>query len=224
MHQDELLFTEFFNQKLKERGLTLKQLSDQTGIPIKHLENFGNGRFERLPPAPYLHGYFVKLGSIMDFNPDEWWRRIKEDDGVHASGPQDRMPGNRYSRTRGRILAAVAVIAVLAAIYVAARFTTIIGEPQITLTGPSATENRVFQDTVTFQGVVRNGDTLTIDGTNVPLASDGSFSADVPLDPDKINTIELVAKKTLGREATLTRQIYYDTMQISAPQAIIPAP
>lgn len=213
MHEDEVLFTEFFNQKLKERGLTLKHLSDVTGIAIKHLENFSHGRFERLPSAPYVHGYFERLGKILGFDPDEWWSRIKAEDTVHRSGSADRMPDNRFSRLRGRALVWGLVAAILVGLYVIARFTTIIGEPRIVL-APSDTN--VSASTLTLQGAVVNGDTLLVNGANVPLNQDGSFAAEITLQPGS-NTIELRAKKFLGRETTLTRDVYYDNSQIIAP-------
>lgn len=220
MHEDEILFTEFFNQKLKERGLTLKQLSESTGIAVKHLENFGNGRFERLPSAPYVHGYFVKLGNILGFDPDEWWNRIKEEDVVHKSGPADRMPDNRFSRFGSRALIWGIVAIVLVGLYFAARFTTIIGEPNITIASPEAQavnfSTSVSNSTLTLEGRVGNGDMLTVNGANVPLGPDGSYVAVVQLQPGP-NMIELRAKKFLGREETLTRQVYYDDSQIIAP-------
>lgn len=220
MHEDEVLFTEFFNQKLKERGFTLKHLSEATGIAIKHLENFGNGRFERLPSAPYVHGYFVKLGDILGFNPDEWWNRIKEEDAVHRSGSADQMPKNRFSRLRGRALVWGVVVLALAGLYVAARFTTIIGEPNIIIAAPEPQavnfSTNVSNSTLTMEGFVMNGDTLTINGANVPLGPDGAYTAVVQLQPGP-NTIELRAKKFLGRETTLTRQVRYDDLQIIAP-------
>jgi hypothetical protein len=220
MREDEILFTEFFNQKLKERGFTLKHLSDTTGIAIKHLENFGNGRFERLPSAPYVHGYFVKLGDILGFNPDEWWDRVKGEDTVHRSGSADRMPDNRFSRLRGRALVWGVVALALVGLYVALRFTTIIGEPGIVIAAPETQavnfSSNVRQSTLILEGMVSNGDTLTVNGANVPLGPDGAYTAVVQLQPGP-NTIELRAKKFLGREEVLIRQVYYDDSQIIAP-------
>lgn len=220
MHEDEVLFTEFFNQKLKERGLTLKQLSEATGIAVKHLENFGNGRFERLPSAPYVHGYFVRLGSILGFDPNEWWNRIKEEDTVQRSGSTDRMPKNRFSRLRGRALVWGIVALALVGLYIALRFTTIIGEPDIVISAPEAQavnfSTSVSNSALTLEGQVRNGDTFTVNGAGVSLGSDGAYATTVILQPGP-NTIELRAKKFLGREKALIRQVYYDDSQIIAP-------
>jgi hypothetical protein len=218
MQEDEILFTEFFNNKLKEKGLTLKQLSAATGIAMKHLESFGHGRFENLPSAPYVHGYFIKLAEIMDFDPEEWWGRIKEEDTVHRAGSGDRMPGNRFTRGRGRALLWSGTALALVILYFAARLTTILGEPQIFLTAPGPEVTNVTASTIVFEGSIRNGDSLTIGGDSVPLGPEGEFSTEVRLRPGR-NVIQVRARKTLGREATLTRDINYD-----ATQVILPAP
>jgi len=220
MQEDEILFTEFFNQKLKERGLTLKHLSDHTGIALKHLESFSHGRFERLPSAPYLHGYFMKLGPIMGFDPDEWWDRIKAEDTVHKAGAGDRMPGNRFSRMRGRALLWSGVAIALIGIYFTARFTTIIGEPTIVIASPEAQavsfSTNVSQSTLTITGFVHNGDTLALNGGAIPLDREGFFSTEIVLQPGS-NTIKLEARKILGRTTVLTRQVYYNNSPIIAP-------
>ncbi|OGY98157.1 MAG: hypothetical protein A2855_01140 [Candidatus Liptonbacteria bacterium RIFCSPHIGHO2_01_FULL_57_28] len=220
MQEDEILFTEFFNQKLKERGLTLKNLSEATGIAVKHLENFSHGRFERLPSAPYVHGYFTRLGPILGFEPDEWWNRIKAEDAVARSGSADRMPKNRYSKLRGRALFWGAIALVLVGLYIGARYTTIIGQPGIVITAPEAQavdqSTTVWQSILTLEGFVANADTFMLNGETVTLGEGGAFRVEVLLRPG-LNTIELRAKKFLGREDILTREVYYDDSQIIAP-------
>lgn len=218
MHEDEVLFTEFFNQRLKERGYTLKHLADETGIAMKHLESFSSGRFERLPSAPYVRGYFVRLGGILGFDPNEWWSRIKEEDMVHKAGSKDKLPGNRFSRIRGKALLWGVVGLALVALYIGARYTTILGEPQLTLIAPPGDLSTVSTGVVMFQGTVRNGDTVSIDGNSVPVQPDGSFSAEVALAPGP-NTIEIRAGKTLGRTVAVKRQIYYS----EAAPVLLPA-
>jgi hypothetical protein len=108
------------------------------------------------------------------------------------------------------------VIVLLAVIYFAARFTTIIGEPRIILATPEAAVVRVYTSPIIFEGQVRNGDSLVVNGASVPLGAEGNFSTEVALSPGA-NTIEIRARKTLGRETTLTRQIHYEATPIILP-------
>lgn len=206
--EQEQQFSEFFNQKLRERGLSLKQLSDMSGIALKHLENFSYGSFENLPPSPYLHGYFERLGEILGFDPEEWWARVRKEDLVPRSGSRDKMPDNPYHKTKGRVLIGLGVILLLGIAYFGIRSAKILGEPQLTIAYPP--DNLTTSNNeITVQGTLRNGDSLAIHGENVPLESNGAFQKDVLLYPGP-NQIDLTAKKLLGRQSAKTLTVYYN--------------
>ena len=212
----ETLFSEFFAQKLKERGLTIKQLADMTGIAAKHIENLSFGRFEKLPPTPYLHGYLEKLGAVLGFDPEEWWRELKREDLVARSGSADKLPGNRFGKKAKRWLVGTGIVLALLVLYVGARFSAILGAPKLVIEEPSAALERVYEDRVAFRGRLENGDDLYLFEEQIPLAEDGTFVKEVALQPGQ-NTIEFRAKKILGKEVKVTRQIYYE-----APESFIP--
>jgi cytoskeletal protein RodZ len=215
--QRQLLFTEFFNQKLKERGLTLRQLSEISGINLKYLELLSHGRFEQLPPSPYLHGYFRRLGEILGFDPSEWWERVKDGGSLKASGKGDVMAENRFARGKKGLWITGAVLIVLL-IFFGVRASKILGEPQIELTAPASDLPRVTEDHVIFEGKITNADELTINDQQVQHEDDGSFRTEVPLQPGE-NRIEVKAKKVLGRETKITREVYYDASESFIPQA-----
>jgi hypothetical protein len=205
----EILFSEFFTQKLKERGLTLKQLSETTGIALKHLENLSFGRFENLPPTPYLHGYFEKLGSVLGFDPEEWWNRLKYESVIARSGAADRLPQNRFGKKARRWWMGVGIVVLFLVLYVGFRYSAIFGTPRLVIEEPPAALERTLEDRIVFKGRVENGDDLYLFNEQVPLAADGTFVVEVPLQPGP-NPIELTAKKILGREVKVTRQVFYD--------------
>ncbi len=202
----ELLFTEFFNQKLKERGWTLRQLSDASGISMKYLESFAHGRFENLPPTPYVHGYFVRLGGLLGFDPEEWWQKVRAEEPA-AAGQQDRLPKNRFARKQKRAFLAGGAVVLLLLGYFGLRAASILGQPELTVTSP---ENMSVsqQNRITVAGRAKNADEVTIGGAQVPLQSDGSFSKDIALLPGS-NDIEIKASKFLGRTASIVRTVYY---------------
>lgn len=220
MNEDrELLFTEFFNQKLKERGLNLRQLSEMSGISMKYLESFAHGRFENLPPTPYLHGYFVRLGGILGFDAEEWWKRIREEEPVPTSGVKDILPKNRYSIRRTRFLLPAGIIVILLVVYLGLRFTKILGQPSLDVTYPQEDSIRTQENHIIVAGTVKNADEVDVNAEQVPL--DGqNFQKDIPLQPG-LNTIEITAKKLLGRETTVTKQVYYQAsdLEMLRPEA-----
>ena len=121
---------------------------------------------------------------------------------------------------RGRALFWGAIALVLVGLYIGARYTTIIGQPGIVITAPEAQavdqSTTVWQSILTLEGFVANADTFMLNGETVTLGEGGAFRVEVLLRPG-LNTIELRAKKFLGREDILTREVYYDDSQIIAP-------
>lgn len=212
MNDRELLFTEFFNKKLKERGFTLRQLSEASGISMKYLESFAHGRFENLPPTPYLRGYFLRLGEILNFDAAEWWDAVREDETVARAGKNDRLPRNRFSLRRKRSLAVGGFVLILIIGYFGFRASKILGEPKLTVTAPAEETSRVTEGHVLVSGQVKNADEVLINGEQAQIENDG-FSKDVPLQPG-MNSLEITAKKILGRETSVLRQVYYETSAI----------
>ena len=48
---------------MKERGVSLKKLSDMTGISMGYIENMLRGDFEHVPATPYFRGYLIRMAK-----------------------------------------------------------------------------------------------------------------------------------------------------------------
>ena len=59
-----------------------------------------------------------------------------------------------------------------------------------------------------MSGTIENARELFMNGELVSIESGGAWEKGVALEPG-LNTIEIRAKKFLGRETTITRQIFY---------------
>ncbi len=201
-------FANFLNERIHERGLTMKRLSELTGVSSKHLEGIFSGDPKRLPSPPYLRGYLLKLGEVLDFNANEAWEQMKKLSEAKSSGKADELPKNRFSKKPAGRYFLIGGIAVVLVLYASFRFYEISGKPDVTVSYPS--ENMVTVDSSSFSisGKISNADELRINGERVDIRQDGSWQKDVSLQPG-INTMEITAKKFLGREAKLIRQIVY---------------
>jgi cytoskeletal protein RodZ len=216
MPEREPSFAEFLSQRLKERRMTLEQLAETTGISLKHIESFVHGRFEQLPPTPYLHGYFQRIGEVLGFDAEEWWLRAKQENTIVRSGKNDTLPINRFSGARQhRSLFVFGAIILLVGMYFGVRASKILGEPTLTVTSPPADQTwRVSEGHVLVAGNMQNSDELQINGEQLPTETNGDFSKDLTLQPG-LNTVTITAKKILGREKTITRQVYYDASPVN---------
>ncbi|HUX36082.1 MAG TPA: helix-turn-helix domain-containing protein [Candidatus Paceibacterota bacterium] len=220
---DHSEFANFLNERVRERGLTMKRLSELTGVSLKHLEGIFSGDPARLPSYPYLKGYLTKLGEVLDFDSSEAWEQMKKFSGAQSSGKMDELPRNRFSkRPVGRYFIIGGIVAVVI-LYACFRFYQISGKPDVVILYPS--ENMIVVDinSVTISGKISNGDELRINGEQVDIQPNGSWQKNVSLQPG-INTMEIKASKFLGRETDIVRQIVYQppqaaaTSSVSAPQ------
>ena len=200
-------FFSFFNGRIKERGLNLKKLSELSGISLKHLEALSYGDFAALPPAPYFRGYLVKLGSILDFDPELWWSKIKENESVKY-GLADRPPANRFIKPQFTkfIWAGAAGAALL--IYFFIQLPRIFGTPGLRVIEPSKNPAVSTSSVVTLIGTVSGANELTLNGEAISVHQDGTWEKNALLEPG-LNSLELRARKFLGGETKILEQIIY---------------
>ncbi len=212
METETSSFEQFFSERIKERGVSLKKLADVTGIAPMHIESLLRGDFEALPSAPYLRGYLLRLGDELGFDGEEWWKRLRRDGAVkNYSGPGDILPRNRFiKQTPPKYIWAIVVVVILA-IYFAFQAHRILGTPVITVTFPTGNPYTTASNTITFSGTVTNADTLYLNDTQeIPVAPDGSWQETVLLGAGP-NPFKISAKKFLGGTAVITENVFYET-------------
>lgn len=209
MNSDDIPFEQFFAQKIKDRGVSLKKLSEMTGIAPAHIENLLRGDYGGMPSAPYFHGYLIRLGSALDFDGEEWWVKLKKEGVVKNSGELDTLPRNRFIRqSPPKYLWAIG-LAVIVLIYLAFQLPHIMGKPILVVSLPNQTPYTTSSSTFTLEGTVQNADSLYLNGgQEITIAPDGSWQQTVLLGQG-LNPFKISAKKFLGGETDATEQIIY---------------
>lgn len=204
-------FEQFFSERIKERGITLKKLADATGIAPMHIESLLRGDFDTLPSAPYLRGYLLRLGDELGFDGEEWWKRLRKDGTIrNYSGPTDVLPRNRFIKEAPPKYLWFIGIAAVIIIYVAFQLPRILGTPVITVAFPNANPYTTTSSTITLAGTVSNADTLYLNDTQeIPVAPDGSWQETVLLGAGP-NPFKISARKFLGGERSVTENILYE--------------
>lgn len=205
----EFDFFSFFRARIAERNINLERLSQMSGIIPKHLRAIEAGDIKNLPSAPYMRGYLIRLGQILDFDGEEWWLRIKRHRVSHASGAQDSLPRNRFAIKRRTKLLFAGLTAVFVAGILLFRFASIIGKPDLVVVNPSVESTTVKEESLTLEGRISGGDRVSINGEPVIVGDDGVWQKKVLLQQG-LNTFEIIGSKTLGREQRTVRQIIYE--------------
>ena len=208
MNPEDISFEEFFADKVKQKGFTLKKLADVTGISPRHLQDIARGDFAALPSAPYVRGYLIKLGEVLEFDGEGWWQRIRTERRIKNSGAADALPENRFLKNPPTKMIIGCVIAAIVIIYFIVQFPKIFGRPSIVIINPAENPSTATENPITIQGDVKNTDILSVDGENVVVASDGTWQKDVLLS-DGPNQITVTAKKFLGGTVSVNEEIVY---------------
>jgi cytoskeletal protein RodZ len=217
MPPNDLPFEQFFAEKIKERGVSLKKLAEMTGIAPSHIESLLRGDFESMPSAPYFHGYMLHLGAVLDFDGEEWWAKLKKEGVIKNSGELDTLPRNRFIKQSPPkylwwILAGIIVL-----IYLAFQAPRIFGKPTLVVSVPNTNPYVTASSSITFSGTVTGADSLSLVGADgdlepIIVAADGSWQKIISLGtgstPFEVS-FQISAKKFLGGETSVTEQIVY---------------
>ena len=190
---------------MESKGMDAGKLSDLTDVPQRFIVSLVGGDFKNLPSEPYIRGYLFKVAGVLDADPNFLWRSFRQSSEIHSSGSADLLPANRFSLQR---ISSKKVWIVLAALvllgFLGLRVNSILGMPTLDVTLPETTTSQIINVT----GKVNPGDTLTLNNEVVYPDERGQFEKEVQLETG-LNTLEFRAKRFLGRETKIVKQVFY---------------
>ena len=202
---------EFLKEKRQGKNLSLDKLSDLTKIQVYHLEALEAGQFEKLPPLIYRAGIFKRLAKFLDVDKNEIIRMYKQevqaDEVSSYSGNIIKSKQNvNFVLTPRKLAIFLGVLfLILLSGYLFYQFKFLVGPPNLAV---DPKEDMVIQqESLTVRGKTDSGVYLTINGENVYIASDGSFSKEVQL-TSGINVVEVKAVNNFGKSTKIVRQIF----------------
>ena len=201
---------ETLKDEMRAKGISAAKLCELTGITPQHINALIESDFMHLPAAPYVRGYLEKISEILEIDFDVVWRRYSRESAIKRSGEKDVLPQNRFAlrsiKKSSLIIAALIIVILVIGLPALSNF---FGKPSLEIISPAGDTEIVSQQSYQVRGVVQNPkDRVFINGTEVPVAPNGSFEIQKNLDPDA-NTFAISAKRFLGGETTITRNVFY---------------
>ena len=194
------------------KEIKMEELVKKTGLPEQYLDAIINDVRTRLPAFPYIRAYLTRVAALLGLPPEMLLDKYRQEFSEKISGGADALPGNRFalpSGIRRYLLVVVAIIVVI--LIVAISRSGFFGSPHIAIDMPPAGTDPFItsSSTITLAGHVDAGDKLLINGQPVATGKNGTFASQYQLTPE-INVIEFTTKRFLGRQFSITRQVYYE--------------
>ncbi|HXF43856.1 MAG TPA: helix-turn-helix domain-containing protein [Candidatus Paceibacterota bacterium] len=208
--EGERNFSSVLIQAIKAKGLTVEKLALLTGVSDRFLDSFIEEKFNNLPPQPYVRGYVIKIAEVLGLDGEALWSDYLKDNGaIRKAGRDDELPRNRFDLPRFNaklIILAVLVIAVVAVILLRLPFFSSSGA--LELLNPAESSVVVGDKDFLLEGKIDSAYTLFLNGERIYAGEDGIFRKQIELQ-EGFNTFIFNFKKALGKEQTVTRQVFY---------------
>ncbi len=203
--------------------VTVAEVEEQTKIRAKFILALESDSWEQIPSEVYGRGYletyalFLKIpvAEIMsDYDKMRGMYARRCQQGVPEFAPKPSLKLSKFVITPRLLMVGALSIAILvggvAAYNKIASFSSApyLRVPMAEAKGVDGSPQIVINtNTVTVKGNTAVDAILHINGREVPVQSDGSFSADVPVQKGS-NTIEIKALGRSGKESTQLLQVY----------------
>jgi len=212
---------ELLQTKRKEKGLTIKSVSDATKIPMKQIKALETGNYKIFASQVYLKGFLKNYSKFLDIDPVKAlaiYRReeeIKKDEPTIKVGKEIKQ--NKPIITPARLvflISAVAVIGIL--VFIFSQISKVVQPPELSLTmpielvAPNTSYLDVSEPNITLKGKVEVGSKLFINGNEVTPNGLQEFQIDsYALNPGN-NEINILAESYyFSKSNQITLNIFY---------------
>lgn len=200
---------EIILERIDAKGLNLEKVCILTGVPKHYLDYIFAGEWHRLPAAPYTRGYFKKLEMALDATPGDLWELYKDEAEMRSSGATDKLPENRFAIKKvKRAWIWPVVLGGIAIVYLAINASRLIGIPPLDIQNPLSATVISHLPGFELSGMIDPRDKVFVNNEEVFVDKDGRFQENYNLQPG-LNTFEVLAKRFLGRETKVVKQIIY---------------
>lgn len=200
---------DFLMQERQNRGLTIKELSDQTHIKSAFLEVLESSDYFKLPADVYVKGFLKNLASYFD---------VSEQDLIEQYD-RERLGERRVQPTHNKsdkglpfvftpktaIFSGVIIVFFGLLLYLGLQVKSVINPPFLELKEP-VEGLKVIGTSVIVSGITEVGAELTINNQAVLVDANGSFNENLIISAG-YNVLEVIARNKFGRSSKIIRGI-----------------
>jgi transcriptional regulator with XRE-family HTH domain len=208
-------------------NLSLDEVSRDTSIQKKFLEDFESGRIDHLPAEVYAIGFLKKLAALYTVPEDDLVTQFKKERGIatqlvkaHVTPIKMRPVFAITPKTLGIGVVGIFVLGTLA--YVGLQLRSMSTNPRIVVSEP-ASGSRVTGSFVKVAGKTDAGNTMVINGKDVFVKEDGSFETMVSIAPGQTELV-FVARNKFEKSSAASTSVIRDDGVVLAAEELAPNP
>ena len=188
-------------------SLTLEEVAQKTGIFEKFISSLEQSAYQQLPPDVYVLGFLKKLADLYKISCEDLTEQFKKEKGVSLQAARDKIaPVKTWSSYFAGLtitpklitLVVGVVLGVSAFSYVLFQVFSVNRTPALTILEPKA--DTVLQgSSVEVKGKTEPGITVSVNGQNVLVQTDGTFQTTLGVAPGQ-KDFHFVATNKFGKE------------------------
>jgi len=206
---------------MRVKNMSVEKLSQVTGISDRFIELLLEEHFNKLPSAPYVRGYVLRIGEVLSIDGNELWEIIKayHRQTVAQSGEKDILPRNRFHIESINIKIVIGItIGIIFFIFLLFRIPVLLGKQKFELYDIQD-GMKVTTSTLSIRGTINPSDELFINDEQIVADENGNFEKTIELTPN-FNTLHFTVKGLLGKELQETKQIFYEAQKTEAKKKV----
>jgi len=133
----------------------------------------------------------------------------KKEFELKQSGEYDKLPTNRFAiKHLSRKIRFLILLGIFLLLYLIFGWGRLMGKPNLIIANPAESIITTGSNLIVLSGGLNQRDKLLINGEEIFISREGKFANDFALQPG-LNTVEFKAKRLLGKEVTIIKQIIY---------------
>lgn len=210
-------------------GLSLEEVAHRTGIFEKFISGLEQGSYQILPPDVYVLGFLKKLSELYKISCSDLITQYKKEKGIALQTDREKIAPKQTARTFFSELAITPkfltigggmLLGVAAFAYVIFQVFSVNRTPSLTILEPKP--DTVLQgSSVVVKGETEPGISVTVNGQNVLVDSDGTFETTLGVAPGQ-KDFQFVATNKFGKEKFEQVSLRIDDPQVAGETTTLP--
>ena len=221
---------EYLLEVRSQFGYTLEEVSQKTGIYEKFIHYIETGKYHLLPPGVYVLGFLKKLAEIYNVSPEALQEQYRKERGIVEHQASAKLTSEKNWKSWFKnititpkllTVSGSALVGVLAFLYVVFQVFAINKTPALAISEPK--NDAVISGTsVNVVGKAEPGITVTINGQNLFVDTDGNFRTTIGVAPGQ-KELKVQASNKFGKKNEHNLALRVEEAQVAGIETTVPS-